>query len=120
MTLAWLTPVNPLHQGWRRADLWFNPLDPPLRVDRQQADYHAAQRGTVQHEVFEGERASAFTDGATIGIQVNCKADAGTLEGTVSYALAVSLEVGEEIAIPIYDEVRVRVQAARVQVQPDR
>ena len=25
ITLAWLTPVNPRHQGWRRADLWFTP-----------------------------------------------------------------------------------------------
>ncbi|HUT32865.1 MAG TPA: S8 family peptidase [Planctomycetota bacterium] len=120
VTLAWLTPINPLHQAWRRADLWFNPLDHPLRVDRQQADWQAVQRGTVQHEVFKGVRASAFTDGESIGIQVNCKAGAGTLEQSVPYALAVSLEVGEEIAIPIYDEVRVRIQAARVRVQPDQ
>lgn len=125
-TLAWMTPVNPRHQHWRRAQLYFHP-DPdrprdergaytPLNLKRAQADWRATQRGTLQHEVFEGEAAAAYVDGSSINIQVSCRADAGSLEDEIPYALALTLEVAEELGIAIYDEVRVRVQAARVRV----
>jgi hypothetical protein len=117
ITLAWLTPVNPQHRTWRRADLWFSPPTKVLDLSRQQADWRAVQRGTVQHEVLEGERAAAFADGDNLEIQVSCRADAGTLEEEVSYALAATLEVTEEIGVPIYEEVRDRVRA-RVRVAP--
>lgn len=42
-------------------------------------------------------------------ICVNCKADAGNLEDSVPYALAVTLEVAEESELPVYEEVRVRI-----------
>jgi len=118
ITLAWLTPVNPAHQNWRRAALWFAPPKDLLRVERQQAHWQAVRRGTVQHEVLEGTRASAFVDGVNLEIQVNCAADAGALEDTIPYALATTLEVAEDIGVPIYEEVRVRIHAARVRVAP--
>ncbi len=59
ITLAWLSPINPRHQAWRRADLWFHPdpdrppksKDPltALRLKRREADGRAVQRGTLQH-----------------------------------------------------------------------
>lgn len=117
VTLAWLTPVNPQHQSWRRADLWFEPVgDLPLRVKRQQGDWQTVRRGTVQHEIFEGVDAAPFLNETHIEVRVNCREDAGTFEEPVSYALAVTLEVAEEIGIEIYDEIRVRVHAARIQV----
>jgi hypothetical protein len=51
-------------------------------------------------------------------IKVNCTGDAGALENTVPYALATTLEVKEEIGIPLYEEVRVRIHVARVRVSP--
>jgi hypothetical protein len=60
ITLAWLTPINTSHQSWRRADLWFTPPTDALQVKRQQAEWRAIQRGTVQHEILEGDRAAAF------------------------------------------------------------
>jgi hypothetical protein len=117
ITLAWLTPVNPQHRAWRRADLWFSPPTEVLDLSRQQADWRAVQRGTVQHEVLKGESAAAFADGDNLEIQVSCRADAGTLEEEVPYALAATLEVAEEIGVQIYEEVRDRVRA-RVRVAP--
>jgi hypothetical protein len=125
-TLAWMTPVNSRHQHWRRAQLWFHP-DPdrpaeergaytPLDLKRSQADWQATQRGTLQHEVFDGEAAAAYVEGSSIKMQVSCRADAGSLESEVPYALALTLEVAEQVGVPIYDEVLVRVQAARVRV----
>lgn len=116
VTLAWMTPINARHQRWRRADLWFNPAADKLDVTRQEAEHRASQRGTVQHEILEGERAAAFVDGDSIEIQVSCRADAGALEDEVPYALAVTLEVAQEIGIDIYDEVRARIRAAVVEV----
>lgn len=125
VTLATLTPINTSHQSWRKADLWFHPdpSRPPdsrdaitkLRLSRDEADARSVQRGTVQHEVLVGDRAAAFLDGDDIEIQVSCRADAGTLEEEVPYALAVTLEVDTEIGIDIYQEVRTRVYA-RVRV----
>jgi len=116
ITLAWITPINPMHQSWRRADLWFTPPLQPLQVTRQQADWHAVQRGTVQHEIMEGERAAAFVDGNNLEIQVSCRSDAGVLEEAVPYALATTVEVAEEIGVDIYNEVSIRVRAAQVRV----
>jgi hypothetical protein len=91
----------------------------PLQVARTQADWRAVQRGTVQHEILEGERAAVFIDGANLEIQVSCRSDAGVLEDVVPYALAATLEVAEDIGIDIYNEVAVRVRAARVRIAPN-
>ena len=117
ITLAWLSPVNQRHQAWRRADLWFNPPQDPLRVSRQQADWRAVRRGTLQHEILEGERAGVYIQGENLELQVSCRAGAGTLEDEVPYALAITLEVAEELDVNIYDEVRTAVHA--IQVRPE-
>ena len=114
ITLAWLSPVNQRHQAWRRADIWFVPPKDTLRVDRQQADWRAVQRGTLQHEILEGERAGVFVVDANLEIQVSCRANAGTLEDEVPYALATTLEVAEELGVDVYDEVRNAVHVARI------
>ena len=122
ITLAWLSPVNQRHQAWRRADLWFAPpedIQDLLRVSRQQADWRAVQRGTLQHEILEGERAGVYVDGANLEIQVSCRAGAGTLEDEVPYALAVTLEVAEALDVDIYDEVRAAVHAIQVRPEAD-
>ena len=117
ITLAWLSPVNPRHQAWRRAHLWFKPPNDPLQVKRQEADWQAVQRGTLQHEILEGEQADVFIAGANLKIQVSCRAGAGTLEDDVPYALATTLEVAEELGVDIYAEVRTAIHA--VQVRPE-
>jgi hypothetical protein len=70
----------------------------------------------VQHEILDGDRAAAFVDGDSLEIRVNCRPEAGALEEPVPYALATTLQVAEEIGVDIYEEVRVRVHAARVRV----
>jgi len=104
VTLAWLSPVNCMRQNYRVAHLWFDPNN-NLAPDRTGADWRAVQRGTVQHEVLESEKAVDFQEGDTITIKVNCRADAGDIPEPIRYALAVTLEVAEGINIPIYQEV---------------
>ncbi len=117
ITLGWLSPINPQHRNYRKAALWFSSPDSPLAVDRVCADYKAVRRGTLQHEIFEGEDAVAFVDGNSLTVKVNCREDAGKLTEQVPYAIAVTLEVAEELAIPVYEEVRVRLRVA-VPVRP--
>jgi hypothetical protein len=109
-TLAWLTPVHPSHRAYRRAALWFSPPEEELLVRRRQIDWQMAQRGTVQHEILEGEQATAFVDGRSLALQVNCRALTGPLGEEIPYAVAVSLEVAEGVAIPVCEEIRARVR----------
>lgn len=118
ITLAWLTPVNCAQQNYRIAHLWFDPKN-GLAPDRICADHAAVQRGTVQHEVLESEKAMDFQDGERISIKVNCRADAGEIPEPIRYGLAVTLEVAEGINIPIYQEVRDRLRI-RVPISGDR
>ena len=109
ITLAWLSPVNCVRQNYRIAHLWFDPKN-DLAPDRIDADSRAVSRGTVQHEVLEGAKAVDFQDGEVVAIRVNCRADAGDILDPIQYGLAVTLEVAEGIAIPIYQEVRDRLR----------
>lgn len=116
VTLAWFTPINPSHRNLREAKLELSPIggwsDLPLRLARQDADHNQVLRGTVQHEVVEGERQiSAYQDGDSILLQVTCKKDAtANLDHTIPYGLAVTLEVAEGIQIPIYEQLRSRLR----------
>ncbi len=112
VTLAWLTPVSCLNQKYRQAALWFDfpgNNESILNVARKQADHNAVRRGTIQHEIFEGNNASAFVDGTNLEIRINCREDAEKLKSAVRYSLSVTIEVAEGVDIHIYDEIRERV-----------
>ncbi len=109
ITLAWLSPINCVRQNYRIAYLWFDAKN-NLASSRVDADHSAVTRGTVQHEVLEGSKAVDFQEGEMIAIRVNCSADAGDIPRPIRYGLAVTLEVAEGIAIPIYEEVRARLR----------
>lgn len=120
ITLAWFTPINPSHRAYRRAALSFDtPREvlQQLSVNREESDNNAVKRGTVQHEIFEGEKASVFVEGDMLEIRINCRADAGDLTDTVPYAIVATLEVAEGIEIPIYDEIQTRIRPA-VPIRP--
>ena len=116
VTLAWLSPINSSNQNYRIAQLWFDPAN-KLAPTRIHADYRAAQRGTVQHEILEGENAVVFQDGDVIRLKINCRAVGGRITEPIRYGLVVTLEVAEGIDIPIYQEIRDRL-AVRVQINP--
>lgn len=114
MTLAWLTPINPFHRAYRRAALTLEPLDfTDVLGDRSDAGQRNARRGTVQHEVLEGRRAVPYAPGSALELAVSCRADAGTLDDAIPYAVIVTLEVPQGITLPIYEEIR---QALRIPV----
>lgn len=116
VTLAWLSPISASTQKYRTASLWFEMNNNGLAPTRSDADWRAVRRGTVQHEVFEGQRAEPFIDGEVIEIKVNCREDAGKIQNPVAYGLAVSLEVAEGLDIAVYNEIRTRIAPA-IQIQ---
>jgi hypothetical protein len=123
ITLAWLSPVNHRHRDYRQAFLWVDTpaeyLSTGLGVNARDVDRPASTRGTVQHLVFEGADAIPFADNAHLTIKVNCRGDAGGFQGTVSYGLAVTLEVAAPIPIDIHTEIQDRVRArARIAALP--
>ncbi len=110
ITLAWLSPINPAHRAYRRAKLWLTPPQDELQIKRaNSAEYRSAQRGTLQHEILEGDSAVAYVDGDALSFKVNCASDAGDLLGKVRFALCVSLEVAPNLGVPIYPEIRARI-----------
>lgn len=116
VTLAWLSPISPKTQKYRTASLWFEINGNNLAPNRINSDWNAVKRGTIQHEIFEGQRVDPFVDGDTIKIKVNCKEDAGKIIDPVAYGLVVSLEIAEELDVDIYNEIRTRIMPT-IQIQ---
>lgn len=109
-TLAWISPCNQRHQDYRMAHLYLNVPNEDIGTKTLEVDGKTAQLGTAEHRVFEGQQAKAFLDGTKLSIQVNCIADAGKLTEAIPYAVAISLEVGPDSRIAVYDEVRSRIR----------
>ena len=114
ITLGWLSPVNTRTQRHRMARLFFQPPQNELGVTRTDADHSAARKGTIQHEVLEGQAAVAFTPNQTLAIEVNCRIDAGKISAPIRYGLAVSLELATTIRADVHAEVR---QALQIQLR---
>ena len=107
VTIAWMTPVNPVHQQYRQA-----ALEPKLSGDSCGIERKASllptedtiKRGTIAHHIYEGERAIPFPD--NLPLSVVCREQGGGLDDPVPFALAVSFEVGIDSEIDVYEEIR--------------
>ena len=103
VTLAWFTPTNNQHRNYRLAQLFLKVPKADLGTESVAGlDEQSAQRGTVEHRMFDGEKATAFLDGTNLSIQVNCRADGGTLNDEIPYAVVASLEVAQTSQVAVY------------------
>jgi hypothetical protein len=116
--LAWSSPINPRHKDYLRAFLWFSSNKEVLAHDKKDHDFDSARRGTVQHQVFEGDKARVFSDGDAIEIKVSCAEDAGSCTDKIHYALAVTLEIAEPIDLRRLGEIQARIRL-KVGVKPN-
>ena len=116
VTLAWMTPVACENQKYRRVKLWAEPENVKRIVGNRidVADNYAVKRGTLQHEVFEGEKRFTLENDAVLNLKVNCADDAGGFKAPIKYAIAVTLEFApadtvdlfaENVAVDYYKEV---------------
>jgi len=108
-TLAWFSPINTDSRKFRKANLSINPSKDDIGVERKDADWQQVKNGTVQHEILEGSKVVDYQDGDALIISVICREDAGNLDETINYGLAVTLEVAEGINLPIYEEIKERI-----------
>lgn len=119
VTLAYHSPLNFKTRKYRSAHLYFdNPKgNGHLELKRLSYDFNAAQSGTVQHDIMEGDKADVFVDGDSLNIKVNCREDASELGNAtlVKYGLAVTLEIAENVDIQIYEEIQ---QRLRTRIRP--
>lgn len=108
ITLAWFSPISVDNRKYRKAAISFEATESAEKVGgrRAEAQYQQVRNGTLQHEIIEGEEVRAFLENDDIVIPVQCREDAGPLDSSVPYGLAVSLEVKDAVGIPLYDEIR--------------
>jgi hypothetical protein len=112
-TLAWLSPINWRNRQYRRAKLGFHPPAGALQpvVTSRQVGFQRAQRGTVQHQIYEGRGAVPIGPSDEIRLTVQCLEQAGGLNGaSVPYAAAISLEVAEALGVDVYAEVAAQIR----------
>ena len=106
ITLAWISPIAANTQKYRVANLWFDaPNSESIASERVDVHSGNVRKGTLQHEIFEGEKANPFLDGDVMKIKINCLNDAAKIQNPIAYGLFVSLEVAENIDISIYNEI---------------
>lgn len=110
ITLAWISPINTRSQKYRMARLQLSPPAAALALDRVEAPHFAVSRGTVHHEILDGESAVAFRSGDDLEINIDCRVDAGKLAQPVRFGLVTSLEIGEGVLIDLHDEVQQQLQ----------
>ena len=107
---------------YRSAKVYFNTPDTRFIGGRRtDAEHNAVRRGSLQHEIVQGNRAMSFVDGDVFPIHVECMDDAQRLrkEETIRYALVVSAEAAEQTSNTIYAEVRERLRLrARSRIRP--
>lgn len=109
ITLAFMAPTVCQLNRYRSAKVYFNTPDMRFIGGRRtDAEHNAVRRGSLQHEIVQGNRAMSFVDGDVFPIHVECMDDAQRLrkEETIRYALVVSAETAEQTSNTIYDEVR--------------
>jgi len=108
ITLAWLSPISVDNRKYRKAALAFEATDMATEIGgkRSEAQHQQVRNGTLQHEIIEGAEVRAFQEYECLVIPVQCREEAGPLDVDVPYGLAVSLEVKEEVEIPLYEEIK--------------
>ena len=116
VTLAYLSPIAPNKQAYRCAQLWFNVDDggKGLVPNRQNTEWQAVRKGTLQHEIFIGESPIVWNDNDLI-IKVNCKEEADKVKTAIPYSLFVSFEVAEGFDVDLYTDVSTKIHQ-RIQI----
>lgn len=109
ITLAYWAPATHGLKRYRAAKVYFTAPELGLvQGERVDAYYSAVQRGSLQHEVIDGSRVTAFRDNATFPVHVECMrgGQRGGKIDPIRYALVVSIETAAETSVTVHDEVR--------------
>ena len=116
VTLSWFAEPNFQNLKYRDSALWVSLEGENKQLATMRTyQWQQVKRGTLQHEIFEGEAIAVLSQSRDLEIKVNCKKDAVTnLSHPIKYGLAITLEVAPNIEINIYQEIK---DAIDVQIQ---
>ena len=114
ITLAYWAPVTHGLKRYRASKVFFTTsnaktISKLVGGDRIDAYYRAVVRGSLQHEVIEGDKSMGFFGDTTFPIHVECMKDGQNNGGQTSrirYALVASIETAAETSTTVHDEVR--------------
>lgn len=115
VTLAYLSPIHPSSIKYREKQVWFDLIDPKKVVgSRSEYDYHAVQRGTLQHEILESESIVVWDENDSIVIKVSCRGDASESNPDIQipYAIFATFEMAPEHNIDVYQQISSKVRVA--------
>ncbi|MCY4232329.1 MAG: S8 family peptidase [Bacteroidetes bacterium] len=121
ITTAWFSEIKSHNLKYRVAHLWHSIHGGNFVAKRIEVSNPSSKRGTVQHEVFDGNSIISNLDGSEIIIKVNCRKDAGDIRKPAHFGLAVTLEIleeGELFPTQIYNDIR-NLISNRVQAKVD-
>lgn len=120
VTLAYFTPIAVNRQEYRKAQLWFTLGEDTKRLVplRENTDWQSVARGTIQHEIFYGEKVIPWGEDDEIEIKVSCRqgTTTGAIGSEIDYAIIVSAETAEPVS-DIYSAVAERIHG-RVPISP--
>ena len=125
ITLAYWAPVTHGLKKYRASKVFFTTsnaetISKLVGGDRIDAYYQAVLRGSLQHEVIEGDKSLGFFGDATFPIHVECMKDGQNSSGQTSrirYALVASIETAAETSTTVHDEVRAGLLRLHAQTQ---
>ncbi len=107
VTLAYISPTNSAKQAYRQTQLWFDVENlEKFYMERQNTEWQKVKKGTLQHEIFESEKAGIWDENDELKIKINCREDADKNKDAVKYALFVTFEVAPEEELEIYEKVK--------------
>ncbi len=122
VTIAWTTPITPAHRAYRLAKIEAGPggdknFSIGVKTVQHQPSHNAVGRGSVYHRRWEGNDAAGFVDGGNLLLNVTCRPTTGTLDDQIRYGVVVTLEVGQDVAVDVYNGIRTRIEGG-IGVQP--
>ena len=112
ITLSWLTLIKPAEHFYQDALLDFraeNENGYPIGVQRvpsSQPPFDTSRRGTVVHEIFEGQDAVPIGDDDVLRIRVECRTQGANALPQIPYAIIITFEVAETLKSDIYSEIQ--------------
>jgi len=115
VTIAWLTPITHSHRLYRLAKFKASPGDDKLfsigvSNAKQQPSHNTLGKGTVYHHRWDGEDAAEFVNGGNLLLDVTCSPAANEPDEEIPYAVVATFELGQDVAVPVYERVRARLR----------
>ena len=108
VTLAYLSPIHPSSIKYREKQVWLTVNNGNSLIgSRTEYDFHAVQRGTLQHEVFENDSIEVWDIDGAIELKVNCRgcASENNPEMLIPYALFATFEMAPDCGIDVYQKI---------------